>query len=493
LPHDPSTPIKLSEFNFGEYDARREFLRNESYFIKTFIDPISFPLVTLSNKTNYIIVGQKGAGKTACQLYLENDRSQKQGYLSGLISFYDDLTSDDYKDFSSTQRMNLISLDQLSKIENQYDFKEIWKRILFIRVAKMLKEAGFDNSFVQFCLSTTGGTNSIIDGIKRSLKIEVKIPMQFLEAKVEFDPSKLKEQAELTVSDFNKIAEQLLTTDCRQYRLYFFIDELVISNMNTKSDEYRARLCLIRDIVRSCCLMNDFCVKHDLDMHFICSLRPEIRTKLNELDPEISKVMDGNDVFLSWDRDSLLEILTQKIVIGAPREVEINADEFLPSTITFGSQPADFISFLLNNSWYKPRDIVRFLKVYAKVNPSHTSITEEGTKECLNEYARISAVELFEQISVQYSAEVLSGIRTGIRRRRYTDAASLAESLKPHVEVDPMKLVEQLYIVGVIGNVDSVNGQPRFFWSFRQEEHLDHEMQINVHPGLLNYFNVRHR
>ena len=41
-----------------------------------------------------------------------------------------------------------------------------------------------------------------------------------------------------------------------------------------------------------------------------------------------------------------------------------------------------------------------------KVNPNHTRITEEGTKECLNEYARISAVELFEQISVQYSADV---------------------------------------------------------------------------------------
>jgi hypothetical protein len=228
-------------------------------------------------------------------------------------------------------------------------------------------------------------------------------------------------------------------------------------------------------------------------MHFICNLRPEIRTKLNEIDPEISKIMDGNDVFLSWDHDSLLDILTQKIVYGAPEGVEIDASAFIPANITFGNHTTDFISFLMNNSWYKPRDIVRFLKAYAKVNPNHTQITEDGAKDCLNEYARISAVELFEQISVHYSSEVLEGIRRGIRRRRYTNAAALADALKPHADVDTFKLVDQLYSVGVIGNIDTVNGQARYFWSFRQEEHLDHEMQIVVHNGLLNYFNVRHR
>ena len=69
----------------------------------------------------------------------------------------------------------------------------------------------------------------------------------------------------------------------------------------------------------------------------------------------------------------------------------------------------------------------------------------------------------------------------------------LAESLKPHVDVAPGKLVEQLYTVGIIGNVQSVNSRPRYFWSFRQEEHLDYEMEVTVHPGLYNFFNVRHR
>ena len=485
---------KWYSLNFGEYDARREFLRAEQYFINTFIDPVSFPLSTLSNRQNYIIVGQKGAGKTACQLYLENVKAKQEGYLSGLISFYDDLTPDDYKDFSSTQRINLISLEQIEKIETQYDFKEVWKRIFFVRIANLLKESGFTNTFIDFCLSTIKGSNSIIDGIKKSLKIEVKIPLALLQTKISFDPSVFGDKQELSLTEFNQFAQQLLISECKQYRLYFFVDELVISNLNTKSDEFRARLCLIRDLLRSCCTLNDLCVKNGMDFHFICNLRPEIRTRLNDIDPEISKIMDGNDVFLSWDEDSLLEILTQKIVTGAPTATEIDAEKFLPRTITFGYHPQDFMSFLLNNSWHKPRDMVRFLKAYAKVNPNDASINEDGVKRALNEYARISAVEIFDQLSVRYSPEVIAALKTGIKKQYYSDASDLADQLKIRmIGTDTFRLVNDLYEIGVIGNVDTVGVKKRYFWNHRQEEQLDTDMDIIIHPGLLNYFNVRHR
>ena len=99
--------MKMSDFNFGEYDARREFLRAEKYFLETFVDPKSFPLSTIHNRGNYIIIGQKGAGKTACQLYLEVDKARSLGYINDLRSFFDDLTTDDYKDFAKTLQINL--------------------------------------------------------------------------------------------------------------------------------------------------------------------------------------------------------------------------------------------------------------------------------------------------------------------------------------------------------------------------------------------------
>lgn len=485
----------LSAFNFGEYDARREYLRAQQYFMKSFIDPISFSLGTLSNSRNYIIVGQKGSGKSACQIYLENEKTDREGYIADLISFYDELTADDYRDFASTQRINFVNLSDITQIENSYDFRDVWRRVLFIRIAKKISEINPSNKFAKFCISTTKGSNSFIDGIKKSLNVEVALDLGFFSGVVDFDPSKIDDKKEISIRYFNEIAQKLFLSECSQYRMYFFIDELVISNLNTKSDEYKARLALVRDIIKVSCGLNDMCVKNGLDFHFICNLRPEVRTKLNEIDPEISKIMDGNDVFLQWDDESLIEIMSHKIVNGSPLPVHIDVDEFLPQNITFGSNTSDFYSFLLNNSWYKPRDIVRFLKVYAKINPNHKCITEEGVKQSLNEYARVSAVELFDQISVKYSADVINGIKSAIKKRNYSDLNDLSVVLAPHVGlVNADNLVYDLYDVGVIGNIDKTRGdKTRFFWKHREEEEFDPGMGISIHPGLWNYFNVRHR
>lgn len=186
--------------------------------------------------------------------------------------------------------------------------------------------------------------------------------------------------------------------------------------------------------------------------------------------------------------------MTQKIVNGAPEYAEIDADVFLPKTITFGNHTQDFMTFLLNNSWFKPRDIIRFLKAYAKTNPEDERITEEGTKKCLNEYARISAVEIFEQISVNYSPNVIAALKNGITRREYANGRELSDALKPRLGVVDMSgLMEDLFDVGIIGNMDIVRGKKRWFWSHREEENLDWEMRVAIHPGLWNYFNIRHR
>ena len=70
----------LSEVNFGEYEARREYHRDKSFFTNTFLTPLSFSLDTLSSKKNFILIGRKGTGKTACQIFLKNQK-EAEGYL----------------------------------------------------------------------------------------------------------------------------------------------------------------------------------------------------------------------------------------------------------------------------------------------------------------------------------------------------------------------------------------------------------------------------
>ena len=142
--------MKISEFNLGEYDARHEYSRGERYFLDSYISPTSFPLSTLSNRQNYIIVGKKGAGKTASQLFLENSKAN-EGYVSQVLSFFDDVTPQDYVDFAKTQKISLLEIGNVDNIALLYDFKEVWTRIFLVRIARLLSGKGFKNSFVDFC------------------------------------------------------------------------------------------------------------------------------------------------------------------------------------------------------------------------------------------------------------------------------------------------------------------------------------------------------
>jgi len=98
---------KISEFNLGEYDARQEYSRGEQYFLESYISPTSFPLSTLNNRQNYIIVGKKGAGKTAAQLFLENTKTA-EGYPSHVLSFFDDVTPTPHNTFASLSSPNSL-------------------------------------------------------------------------------------------------------------------------------------------------------------------------------------------------------------------------------------------------------------------------------------------------------------------------------------------------------------------------------------------------
>lgn len=77
---------KLKEFNFGEFDARKEYNRDKSYFLNTFLNNDTFPLENLKANNKFIIIGHKGTGKTAVGYFLSDKKKQKDTLLISLAS-----------------------------------------------------------------------------------------------------------------------------------------------------------------------------------------------------------------------------------------------------------------------------------------------------------------------------------------------------------------------------------------------------------------------
>lgn len=77
----------LSEHYFGELEAFDEANLNSDFFSKTFVVPMSLSMSSLKNNKKFIIVGRKGAGKTAVQMHLSNDVKSK-GYFVHHFRFF---------------------------------------------------------------------------------------------------------------------------------------------------------------------------------------------------------------------------------------------------------------------------------------------------------------------------------------------------------------------------------------------------------------------
>lgn len=70
----------LSDHYFGDVEAIDEGRNHAEYFDVTFVAPSSLAMSSLNNRSRYIIVGRKGAGKTAIQFRLAQEVSRR-GYL----------------------------------------------------------------------------------------------------------------------------------------------------------------------------------------------------------------------------------------------------------------------------------------------------------------------------------------------------------------------------------------------------------------------------
>lgn len=491
---------RLSQFNFGQYDARREYERTKDFFMSSFIPPATLSMDALNSANRFILIGRKGAGKTALMFYLKETVEDK-GYLADFISFYDDLTEDDLMTVSKSQTFSLLDARWDPKnIIGSYNFKDVWKRVILIRIANILASSGITNKYTDFCLKNSSPSRGIFDGLLRGLQVAMIDPVSSYRFEFSYDPE-IESKDRIPIAQFNSVALSALLEHSRENKVYLFFDELVVSTLKTKSDEFNIRLAMIRDLVRAIAEMNDFFCKYSMDFHVITNLRPEVRNEINRQDAEISKIIDDNDVPLEWHRNAdaesgIITILKSKVKFGLSPALSNEAVEaLLPQEIRFGGAKQSFDRFVLNQSWLRPRDIIRLLKCYAKINPDHTTISASGIKDSLNEYSRISANDLFDEIVISFSISNPERLPRMLRKRVYDTISDLKSDIQRAVEIDNVDLfIDALFYAGIILNVDYAHdGTPRYFASFRGEEYLDDAMPIMVHRGLWNYFNIRHR
>lgn len=487
--------VMLSERYFGELEGYDEAILREHFFTKTFVVPNSISMEALRNNNKFIIIGRKGTGKSTVQMHLARQVTAK-GYLVHNFRFFNDLRSDDYKDIVGTQ-----SGISYSKITNDkslfmhYDFRDVWERVFFQKIATTLTDAGHSNKFTAFIQPKNSIISNIFEGISKSLTVKVMPNMGPVAAEIGIDLSSLAQNKdEIPLKTYNKICRALLKEACIQFQMYFFVDELVFSRLDAKEDEVTLRAAMVRDVVRTVWELNNYCYQNMLEFHFICSVRPEIRNLINDLDSESGKFLDGKDVELSWittSNDSdflLLDVLQKKVEFSHFHPTDFEA--FFAQEISFSGRTYSLKDFLKTNTWGRPRDVVRLLLAIQKKSPNALEINEASLKAGLDEYSRMSLKELIDEIAVTYGSVIVDILKYKVRKKIYKDVQEFVSAIGVAGKgINGERLVRELFSLGFIGGFQPGSGN--YYWAHRGESYLKPEHKIMIHAGLWNELSIR--
>lgn len=222
----------------------------------------------------------------------------------------------------------------------------------------------------------------------------------------------------------------------------------------------------------------------------------------------MNKVTSGYEVPLIWDYTNtnsfehpILKILLKRIEYAEKRNGGLlNEKELIkkwfPEKIN-GSEPSNY---LLNNSWCKPRDMVRLILAAQNCLGSTNSCFSQATIDfCHKKYSTDSLVEIKEEMRALYSPEEITliiGCLTGFR------ASFTFAELRKHIdryyknsilETRLNAILDDLYRLGIIGNFSPISRL--FRWQHKGDDGLvlSDEWQIMIHVALQNALSVNRK
>lgn len=512
--------LLLKDIFFGQTDAKNEFRADteeeKETFMQGFLLPDVIDLDAFRNGKKFFITGLKGTGKTALMRYISLHLERQYGSNTHFFLFKEKMTEDTKAKL--TRGSDWISI-RSGRDSNQKDYVAIWEWFIFRKIVEVCEENNIelfkdDRNWRQFV--------SVVKAVKLDEKernylipniikgdIAVKTPVVEVNVGSEVgltgSENTKKEEHKVRfvgyISQVMKLFEQLTPG---KKDLYFFIDEVELSYGEKK--QYQKDIWMIRDLVLAIDEMNRVARLKWYKLFIITGLRREVLDSTKSAGKEINKPVEDFGVNLMWQQSGskeehpLIKIIHKRLMAAEfqlPKkdrasEMEI-WNKYLPSAIS-GVNAQEYI---LNKTWYRPRDIVRLLNIAKDQNPNATSFTANMFERINKEYSSLSWSEHTEELQATYSTEEIDGIKrilTGIicpfkllsiteKANKVKEMYSSANALLSKYKISD--ILTHLYKIGIVGNAGDM---VRF--AYRGDPDLLLEKPMKIHAALWNYLSV---
>lgn len=505
--------MPISQINFGKIDAKHELLggtlEKKDLFLKNYILPknlrSSIPNDFLDDD-KFIVYGLKGIGKTALLNFLAI-HAEKRGSEHDFLLFKSKFSEDERQQFSQAARVSLIE-DNIEETTSQ-DYISVWKWFIYKKLSEkiskspntIVKDNEASHRFVNLVRSVKNSEeessfqwSKILPSLTRgnvTLSYDPSISFDF-----EWNNNQSTIKFSTIVNKLEGLLENLIPA---QEKYYLFFDELEI-NLTSKK-KTRRDIHLIRDLVLAASALNEKMTEQGIPTKIIIAIRSEVLNQIDSIGRELNKIVEDFGTRIRWEvgateniEHPLIQIIIARIRSSLPSQNESQlTDEQLWQKFFYKNlegTPSE--KYILHQTWYKPRDIVRLTNTIKEEFPESEIIGQQEIRKTRKTYSQKCWTELCEELSTRYTTEEISLIETALMSVESTftlqDFIISLEHLKPtHKSAEnhasPAKaqeLIKTLYGLGIIGNT---NGSIRRY-SFRGDASPDFGMKFIVHQAL---------
>jgi hypothetical protein len=507
--------MKIKDIYLGEVDAKNELLKQkrtgQDFFMRSFSMPKQIDVGEYISGQKYFIYGLKGAGKTSLLRYI-HDILLKDDRESEIILFKSHVSEEDRQGLSKGAGFQILSTDGVPSFAQ--DFKESWKWMIYQKIAEALKERKFQGVDVEKLCTLTGvsegGISSSLGALFSKISSgKLRLSGEALGLAVELGIEGEREAGNISVSpaNANRVCAKLLNNIDFRRGFYLLFDELEL--VHNTQDQFDRDRRILRDLIYVISQINAESAEHGRALFLISTLRSEVLHAILELGHEIGKEVDDFGDKIDWSdaNDSpnhpLLKLIGKKISTSP----EVSEDEVWPRFFPSKINNQEYFKFILRSSYYRPRDIVRLLRVARNYNDQSDKFTTAHFDETALEFSRQTWLEITEELLATYTPQQIEAIqkfflgfntlffKTSIEERvrsRYSNDKSVSDLFR-NKGVD--RILADLYRIGVVGNNFLVRNQfgsseRRDRWIFRGNTTLNDAERMAIHKSLWKHLSL---
>ena len=507
--------MKIGTSDIGAIDAKEEFdgvTISEDDFFDRLLIPDSIDLEKFRIGGRYFFYGFRGVGKTSLLRYMVFS-SQPKAYARKIILFKSEVSETQRTEISQQAGFEWTNPDP-AKMEFSQDFKASWQWFVCHKIGELIQESALlvtDDVHSQAFLRLLGLTHKKYDKVLGYLprlkggRIRVAADAEFIKAELEGD-FEYRSEKEGTVV-FEALVAKLIRVLERvsfKERIVLGFDELEAFHISR--EQYDRDLRLVRDLAFSVDRINKAMRLSGRPIYLYCAIRSEVLGAMGALGQEVDRLVYDRGTNIVWHHaprsleHPLLNVVRKKIkasiagFVGDPI-VSLFPDELQGELLEV---------FLLDRSFYRPRDLMWRLSLAIEDFPNATKFSEDVLLRTEGEYSNRLWAEIEYEISAIYTPEEIEAITTVLsgapRYFRLQDVVQRAKQREHSSEVlrvlnvreNWADILRNLYRLGAIGNNfrSGSRGQFRNRWVFRGDKTLLVDEQMEINPALAKHLSA---